>query len=90
MPTSSERGYIVVSKCCLIRVCRYNRGWFYHREQRYWLMRAANMEPLVKTHAYERGSYTCFDPNTWETIPKVGALWYFPPLYCNINTSTLI
>ncbi|KAL8115683.1 putative NOT transcription complex subunit VIP2 isoform X1 [Apium graveolens] len=48
----------------------YNRGWFYHREQRFWLMRAANMDPLVKTNTYERGSYISFDPNTWETIRK--------------------
>ncbi|KAJ0788064.1 putative CCR4-NOT complex subunit/5 domain superfamily protein [Helianthus annuus] len=33
-------------------------------------MRAANMEPLVKTKTYERGSYVCFDPNTWETVRK--------------------
>lgn len=32
------------------------------------------MEPLVKTSAYERGSYICFDPNTWETIRKVCCL----------------
>ncbi|KAK1365593.1 hypothetical protein POM88_041154 [Heracleum sosnowskyi] len=48
----------------------HNRGWFYHREQRQWFMRAANMELLVKTNTYERGSYISFDPNTWETIPK--------------------
>uniref|UniRef100_A0A3Q7H144 NOT2/NOT3/NOT5 C-terminal domain-containing protein n=1 Tax=Solanum lycopersicum TaxID=4081 RepID=A0A3Q7H144_SOLLC len=48
----------------------YNRGWFYHREHRLWFMRVANLEPLVKTNAYERGSYICFDPNTWETIRK--------------------
>lgn len=48
----------------------YNRGWFYHREHRLWFMRVANMEPLVKTNVYERGSYICFDPNTWETIRK--------------------
>ncbi|GJU06378.1 probable NOT transcription complex subunit VIP2 isoform X1 [Tanacetum coccineum] len=48
----------------------HNRGWFYHRENRLWFMRAGNMEPLVKTNAYERGSYICFDPNTWETIRK--------------------
>ncbi|KAM7527848.1 hypothetical protein LguiB_031258 [Lonicera macranthoides] len=48
----------------------YNRGWFYHREHRWWFMRVANMEPLVKTSGYERGSYICFDPNTWETIRK--------------------
>ncbi|KAA8549547.1 hypothetical protein F0562_001435 [Nyssa sinensis] len=48
----------------------YNRGWFYHRELRLWFMRVANMEPLVKTNAYERGSYICFDPNMWETIRK--------------------
>ncbi|CAK9143982.1 unnamed protein product [Ilex paraguariensis] len=48
----------------------YNRGWFYHREHRLWFLRVADMEPLVKTAAYERGSYICFDPNTWETIRK--------------------
>ncbi|XP_057978877.1 probable NOT transcription complex subunit VIP2 isoform X2 [Malania oleifera] len=48
----------------------YNRGWFYHREHRLWFVRVSNMEPLVKTNTYERGSYLCFDPNTWETIRK--------------------
>ncbi|XP_047943540.1 probable NOT transcription complex subunit VIP2 isoform X1 [Salvia hispanica] len=48
----------------------YNRAWFYHREIHYWFTRVSNMEPLVKTSAYERGSYICFDPNTWETIRK--------------------
>ncbi|KAL6508906.1 putative NOT transcription complex subunit vip2 [Orobanche hederae] len=48
----------------------YNRGWFYHREHRLWLTRVSNIEPLVKTSAYERGSYICFDPNTWETVRK--------------------
>ncbi|KAL8252588.1 hypothetical protein R6Q59_036281 [Mikania micrantha] len=48
----------------------YNRNWFYHREHRLWFMRSPNMEPLVKTNTYERGSYVCFDPNTWETIRK--------------------
>ncbi|KAG8387770.1 hypothetical protein BUALT_Bualt02G0055800 [Buddleja alternifolia] len=48
----------------------YNRGWFYHREHRLWFTRVTNTEPLVKTNAYERGSYICFDPNTWETIRK--------------------
>lgn len=32
------------------------------------------MEPLVKTQLYERGSYHCFDPNTFEMIRKVGLL----------------
>uniref|UniRef100_A0ACD5V0M5 Uncharacterized protein n=3 Tax=Avena sativa TaxID=4498 RepID=A0ACD5V0M5_AVESA len=48
----------------------YNRGWFYHREVRLWLTRIPNMEPLVKTPIYERGSYGCFDPQNWETVRK--------------------
>lgn len=48
----------------------YNRGWFFHREHRLWFIRVANMEPLVKTNSYERGSYLCFDPNTWESVRK--------------------
>ncbi|XP_072985194.1 probable NOT transcription complex subunit VIP2 isoform X2 [Typha latifolia] len=48
----------------------YSRGWFYHREHQLWFTRIANVEPLVKTNAYERGSYLCFDPHTWDTIRK--------------------
>ncbi|XP_047160612.1 probable NOT transcription complex subunit VIP2 isoform X9 [Vigna umbellata] len=48
----------------------YKRGWFYHKEHRFWFIRVANMEPLVKTNTYERGSYHCFDPNTFETVRK--------------------
>ncbi|CAA6670395.1 unnamed protein product [Spirodela intermedia] len=47
-----------------------SRGWFYHKEHRLWFIRVANVEPLVKTNTYERGSYHCFDPNTWDTIRK--------------------
>ncbi|KAK1437061.1 hypothetical protein QVD17_02846 [Tagetes erecta] len=58
----------------------YNRGWFYHREHHLWFMRHANMDPLVKTNAYERGSYICFDPNTWETIRKDNLVIYYEML----------
>ncbi|KAJ7563161.1 hypothetical protein O6H91_03G098700 [Diphasiastrum complanatum] len=46
------------------------RGWFYHKVHQMWLTRVPNTEPLVKTSAYERGSYYIFDPNTWETGRK--------------------
>ncbi|XP_034688310.1 probable NOT transcription complex subunit VIP2 isoform X3 [Vitis riparia] len=64
----------------------YNRGWFFHREHRLWFIRVANMEPLVKTNTYERGSYLCFDPNTWESVRKDNFVLYYellekkPPL----------
>ncbi|XP_048324563.2 probable NOT transcription complex subunit VIP2 isoform X2 [Ziziphus jujuba] len=48
----------------------YNRGWFYHKEHRFWFIRVPNMEPLVKTNTYERGSYHCFDPSTFEMVRK--------------------
>ncbi|XP_050203587.1 probable NOT transcription complex subunit VIP2 isoform X2 [Mercurialis annua] len=48
----------------------YNRGWFYHKEHRLWFIRVANVEPLVKSNTYERGSFHCFDPNTFEIIRK--------------------
>ncbi|KAE9585724.1 hypothetical protein Lalb_Chr24g0394301 [Lupinus albus] len=48
----------------------YKRGWFYHKEHRLWFIRVPNMEPLVKTNTYERGSYHCFDPSTFETVRK--------------------
>ncbi|MCO5599614.1 hypothetical protein L7F22_053720 [Adiantum nelumboides] len=44
----------------------YNRGWFYHKDLRTWFARVPNMEPLVTTPTYERGSYYFFDGNTWE------------------------
>ncbi|XP_061354062.1 probable NOT transcription complex subunit VIP2 isoform X2 [Gastrolobium bilobum] len=48
----------------------HNRGWFYHKEHHFWFTRVPNMEPLVKTNTYERGSYHCFDPSTFETVRK--------------------
>ncbi|KAF8010671.1 hypothetical protein BT93_J1350 [Corymbia citriodora subsp. variegata] len=58
----------------------YNRGWVYHRELRLWFLRASNMEPLVKTQLYERGSYHCFDPMTFEIVRKDNYLLYFEML----------
>eukprot|EP00268_Persea_americana_P042903 TRINITY_DN4298_c0_g1_i6.p1 TRINITY_DN4298_c0_g1~~TRINITY_DN4298_c0_g1_i6.p1 ORF type:complete len:649 (-),score=126.07 TRINITY_DN4298_c0_g1_i6:356-2302(-) len=55
----------------------YNQGWVYHREHHLWYVRVANMEPLVKTNAYERGSYLCFNPNTWETVRKDNFVLYY-------------
>ncbi|KAL6203157.1 hypothetical protein ACLB2K_026860 [Fragaria x ananassa] len=48
----------------------YNKGWFYHKDLHLWITRVPNMEPLVKTNTYERGSYHCFDPNTFEIVRK--------------------
>eukprot|EP01018_Ginkgo_biloba_P016455 Gb_41036 [translate_table: standard] len=58
----------------------YSRGWFYHRELRLWFIRVPDVEPLVKTNTYERGSYIYFDPNTWETSSKVVRLTPFVKL----------
>jgi len=55
----------------IFSVGSYERGWLYHKEQRRWLKRVPNTEPLVKTSAYERGSYHCFEPNTFEITLKV-------------------
>ncbi|XP_009354545.1 probable NOT transcription complex subunit VIP2 isoform X6 [Pyrus x bretschneideri] len=54
-----------------------NRGWFYHKEHRLWFIRVPNMEPVVKTNTFERGSYHCFDPNTFETIRKDNFLVHY-------------
>lgn len=63
--------------------CRYNRGWFYHRELQLWLIRPQNMEPLVKTAIYERGTYHYFDPNTWDVHLKVSITTvFFFRIYC--------
>lgn len=56
----------------------YNRGWFYHREHRLWFIR--DVEPLVKTNTYERGSYLYFDPVTWEKDRKENFLVHYEKL----------
>ncbi|ESQ36120.1 hypothetical protein EUTSA_v10007092mg [Eutrema salsugineum] len=56
----------------------YNRGWFYHKEHMLWFIR--NGEPLVKTNAYERGSYLCFDPNSFEIVQKENFVLYYEML----------
>ncbi|XP_021912556.1 probable NOT transcription complex subunit VIP2 isoform X2 [Carica papaya] len=56
----------------------YNRGWFYHKEHRLWFIRIG--EPLVKTNTYERGSYHCFDPNTFEIIRKENFVLHYEML----------
>jgi CCR4-NOT transcription complex subunit 2 len=56
----------------------YNRGWFYHKEHRLWFIRIG--EPLVKTNAYERGSYHCFDPNSFEIVQKENFVLYYEML----------
>ncbi|CAI9771768.1 unnamed protein product [Fraxinus pennsylvanica] len=43
----------------------YTRGWFYHKELLLWFTRVADMEPLLKTSTYERGSYFFFNSDTW-------------------------
>ncbi|CAA2966671.1 probable NOT transcription complex subunit VIP2 isoform X1 [Olea europaea subsp. europaea] len=48
----------------------YTRGWFYHKDLRLWFTRVKDMEPLVETNTYERGSYYFFDPNTWQMTRK--------------------
>lgn len=63
---------------------RYKRGWFYHKEHRMWYIRVPNMEPLVKTNTYERGSYHCFDPSTFETVRRVSFLNTLPSFFCYV------
>ncbi|KAI5073467.1 hypothetical protein GOP47_0011480 [Adiantum capillus-veneris] len=48
----------------------YNQGWFFHKDLRTWFARVPNVEPLVTTPTYERGSYYFFDANTWELRRK--------------------
>jgi CCR4-NOT transcription complex subunit 2 len=36
-----------------------------------WFKRAPNMEPLVQASTYERGTFHCFDPSSFETVRKV-------------------
>ncbi|RCV08631.1 hypothetical protein SEVIR_1G349000v4 [Setaria viridis] len=62
MPKDEAQLYAAYELC--------NRGWFYHKELRSWFTRIPNVEPLVKTPLYERGSYGRFDPQIWDTVRK--------------------
>lgn len=48
----------------------YKRSWFYHKELHTWFIRVPNVEPLVTTPTYERGSYYYFDVNAWDVGRK--------------------
>ncbi|XP_031505239.1 probable NOT transcription complex subunit VIP2 isoform X1 [Nymphaea colorata] len=54
-----------------------NLGWIYHKELRLWLFKAPNVDPLVRTHTYERGTYLAFDPNIWETVRKENFILHY-------------
>ncbi|CAN6884026.1 unnamed protein product [Brassica oleracea] len=56
----------------------YHRGWFYHKEHKLWFIRIG--EPLVKTNTYERGSYHCFDPISFEIVQKENSVLYYEML----------
>eukprot|EP00246_Nothoceros_aenigmaticus_P012742 TRINITY_DN4089_c0_g1_i1.p1 TRINITY_DN4089_c0_g1~~TRINITY_DN4089_c0_g1_i1.p1 ORF type:complete len:294 (-),score=42.17 TRINITY_DN4089_c0_g1_i1:161-982(-) len=47
-----------------------NRGWFYHKEHKFWFTRIPNTEVLAKNNTYERGHYYYFDTNKWEKSKK--------------------
>jgi CCR4-NOT transcription complex subunit 2 len=47
-----------------------HRGWWFHKEQKTWLMRIPNMEPVLKTDRFERGTFLVFDTTIWETVKK--------------------
>ncbi|XP_056848298.1 probable NOT transcription complex subunit VIP2, partial [Raphanus sativus] len=53
----------------------YNRNWFYHKEHKCWYFRIG--EPIVKTDAYEKGSYMCFDPEEFESVQKDNVVIYY-------------
>nr|KAG5706885.1 hypothetical protein BaRGS_021391 [Batillaria attramentaria] len=54
----------------------YNRDWRYHKEERVWMTRAPNMEPVHKTNTSERGTYYFFDATNWRKVAKEFHLEY--------------
>lgn len=54
----------------------YARNWRYHKGLHLWLTKEPNMEPLQKTHTYERGTYVFFDPASWDKVSKNFVLMY--------------
>lgn len=54
----------------------YNRNWRYHKEARVWLTKETGQSPLQKDAAFERGTYTFFDPERWEKVKKDATIYY--------------
>ena len=57
-----------------VRLVEYPLGEI-RKELRLWFFRVG--EPLVRTAAYERGTYECLDPNSFKTVRKVSRKYVF-------------
>lgn len=75
---------------------RYNRNWRYHKEARVWLTKETGQSPLQKDAAFERGTYTFFDPERWEKVKKEALIYYadleertLPPSLNAMNLSAM-
>ncbi|KZF25389.1 hypothetical protein L228DRAFT_244216 [Xylona heveae TC161] len=53
-----------------------NRNWRYHKEQKQWLTKDMNYEPVPLGPNEERGFYIFFDPNTWQRTRREFILHY--------------
>ncbi|KAI9821223.1 MAG: hypothetical protein M1827_003957 [Pycnora praestabilis] len=53
-----------------------NRNWRYHKEQKQWLTKDAQFEPVRVSSTEERGYYIFFDPNTWQRTRRDFLLQY--------------
>jgi CCR4-NOT transcription complex subunit 2 len=58
----------------------YNRKWRYHKQLKQWISRAPRTDPTVKTAAFEKGTYICFDPSRWEKLRKENFLLMYEQL----------
>jgi len=53
-----------------------NRNWRYHKEQKQWLTKDMNYDPVPVGPNEERGFYIFFDPNTWQRTRREFLLQY--------------
>lgn len=51
-------------------VLRFNRNWRYHKELRLWLTKEAGTSASRKVEGGEHGTYTYWDPESWEKQRK--------------------
>ena len=54
----------------------HNRNWRYHKEERVWIMKMQNLEPVTRTHIFEQGTYFVFDVKQFKKVQKEMTIEY--------------
>lgn len=68
---ASERNpFMSFSNCVSASICRHNRDWRYHIEEKVWITRVPGITHYEKNGQSERGTFYYFDAQNWRRVPK--------------------